>query len=140
MKPRRLHRCPHCGETLSGPPEKYICPMRMATRMRSKRKPAKTTQMEQVLMSDLNTPPLQDSFITRQTLLEGGQAMDFILGIKTKARPDLNALPPAPPLAFPQAFPETASTTVVLMHRGYAMEVTIGVQQLFALPRNDHAE
>ena len=91
-------------------------------------------------MSEPTTPPLSDSFITRQTLLEGGQVMDFILGIKTKARPDLNTLPPSPPLAFPQAFPETSSTTVVLMHQGYAMEVTIGVQQLFAPPRNDHAE
>jgi hypothetical protein len=109
----------------------------MAARKRRKHKPAKPSQMEQSPMSEPTTPPLSDSFITRQTLLEGGQLMDFILGIKTKARPDLNTLPRLSPLAFPQAFPETASTTVVLMHQGYAMEVTIGVQQLFALPRND---
>lgn len=27
--PPGLYRCPHCGETLSGPPRDYVCPARV---------------------------------------------------------------------------------------------------------------
>lgn len=134
MTKGRLYRCPDCGETLSSPPENYICPLREAARNGDTppADPSKETTMSEPTPSA--PPPFPSTYVTRQTLMEGGQAIDVTAGIHVeRIAGSVIAAPEGGP-AFPPLLPETASQTFSLMYQGAAFAITVGLQLQFPPP------
>lgn len=134
MNSRSLYTCPECGETLSSPPENYICPLREAARNDGT---APVDPLKETTMSEPTPtapPPFPSTYTTRQTLMEGGQAIDVTAGIHVeRIAGSVIAAPEGSP-AFPPLLPETASQTFSLMYQGAAFAITVGLQLQFPPP------